>query len=229
MTDQDSGQVVSQEQNGQTAPGDQQGDQPSSPQQPVFSKEQQAWIEDLVKRTDQSAKDRAVNRIQETVAQQQDQLDKFAALLKQGMSPDQAKREMAIDDLLNQRQAPPASAQPASSNAGRQTAPETVDFTAIYQAAGVDANDNDVIRLTMQNVNNPTQLKASLIDLRMRRNQQPAGNAATVATPSSAGTTSADQQLKSLTAEAQRLSLDPIRNMTRLQEIDKEMARLTTK
>lgn len=226
--EQESGQPVSTGQNGQPAPQEQSGDKQTSTQAPVFSAEQQAWIEDLVKRTDQSAKDKAYRQIERKVTSNQDQLDKFAELLKQpGMTVDKAKREMQIDQLLTEAYAQPASAPPASSNAGQQKAPDTVDFTAIYQAVGVDPNNNDVVRLTMQHGGNEAGLKAALVDYKMRQNSQPAANPATAAAPSGGGSPSAQTQLDNLNSEMAGLMKNPRANYNRIQEIQKEIAGLS--
>lgn len=196
---------------GQQANPDQQNVQPSSPQVP-FTEEQLAYLSgeyrEQIRREVQSDKDRAVNRIERTVQTQQSQLDKFAELLKQpGMTVDKAKREMALDELLAERQTPQQQVPPvAQTNAtgGQQTA--RPDILAIYSALGVDANNPDVLRIT-QETPRPEQLVVKLAEWKSTR-QASGGNVSVGAVAGVAGgnAPSLNTQIETLSQEIEALT-----------------------
>ena len=222
MTNQpESGSAPSGQQPGQAASQDGQNVQPTSPQTP-FTPDQEAFIRELVKRTDQSEKDRAVHRLQQQVDEQGDQLARYFELFKQGKTLDQAKREVAIDEFLRSpdRQAP---APVAPTNVTPADATANVDFASMYAALGLDAADNDVINLTVKHSANPAKLSFELINLKNRRAANPAATPASVAQTPGGGAPSTD--INHVLSEIAELSKDPMKNFKRLQELQRQLPR----
>lgn len=223
MTEQqESGQAVNSDQaSGQVQGQEQQGVQPTSPQ-PSITDELRAVIREEARRAAQSDKDRAV-------ARNERRIEEIYELVKKGMTPQQIEDKFLLDELRAERtgSSQPASQQAAPTNAAANGASTPVDFTAIYQAVGLESTDNDVIRLTVQHAANPDRLKSALVDLKQRRMSQPPANPATVASPSGGGVASTNIQLEQKTAEMERLLSDPVRNHKRLTELKKEIAGLS--
>lgn len=155
-------------------------------------------------------------------------------LKRAGLQPDQRIiREMQVDELLNNR--PPQTSsqtQPNGNGQGLQTTqPTETDFLAILNAVGVDPNSNAVIRITTQYANNPTQLKAALVDYKAGQSQGQPTTAAAVA-PSSGGVVSgnAETQLNELGTRLQTLMVSPSFATAQVQkevgEIRQKMAQL---
>ena len=112
----------------------------------------------------QSVKDKAINKLEGRVENMEERIERYEAYRQQGMSPDEAKYRMEVDDIIAERR---SSEQPAG--AAPQPGTPSVDPQAVLSATGLQANDPDVVKILGQG-GDPT---AALINLSNQRKVQP--------------------------------------------------------
>ena len=226
MTEQDSATTISQTAQGQAQSGEQLSGQQSS-QQASFSEDQLRIIDEVVRRTVQSDKDRAVSRIEKTQAAQASEIQKIADMVKSGMSAAQIEDRMLLDTIKAERSTPPQTQTQlvqTSTNGGRTAMP--VDYAKVYDALGLSATDPEVVRTTAAHVNDEGKLKAALTDLLIRRKTSQTTSVGAVIQTGGGMTADTQQQLVTKTQEIQRLLRDPSTPAETLRKANEEMAAL---
>ena len=151
--------------------------QPVSPGQPGANSAGEVTLAEVLQqvkelqghiRSLQGEKDKAVNRVQtevRTLAEQMARYEKYRARFN---DPDEAVRQMQIDDLLAQDRAGAPQAQaPQQVQAGSRPTAAGVDYTAILNSMGLDPNSPDVVRLMTEN-SSPVEVINGFASLKQR-------------------------------------------------------------
>ncbi|MCB2179456.1 hypothetical protein KQH61_05995 [bacterium] len=186
---------------------------------------------EYIRRKQQSAKDKGVDRAVKLAEQVRDDLDAFAEAT--GIDPAKVKeyrRNKIVDDLYEQQYGnsgvssggnqPQEAQSTASSDAGKP-----VDISAIKKAfSELDFNDEDVLLAISQNANNEDSMMAALGKIKVQRASKPSASPASAVTPSGGKpAASSDVSDTDLFSEYNRLSYDPIANKKRMDEIEVEL------
>ena len=173
----------------------------------------------------QAEKDRAVSKTNQRLDGFDEAIQRYARYA--GVPVDgKALRDMRLDDLLEGGAMP---ARPSVGAEAQAAQGQAVKFTEMYQAVGLDANDNEVLNLTMQHAGKPEVLKAKLMDLKLARNQAPVPSAASVAAPSGGSPpANLEAEAASLQAELAQLATDPRRNFAAIQTKTARLRQITS-
>ena len=135
----------------------------------------------------QSAQDKGLSEFNTRLDGFDAKLDRYDQLIADGFSPTQARRELAVDDLIASRNGQTSQpVDPAPVGEANQPAqpPQAnpLDLSGMIKAVGLDANDTQVIELIRQHGANPSRLSEALINHKMGLASNPAP-AASVAAP----------------------------------------------
>jgi len=224
MPEQESGQAGNSENGtGQTQASEQTGDQQTS-QQATFSEAQLKQIEELVRRTAQSDKDRAVSRVEKAVEAQASEIQKIADMVKKGMTAEQIEDRMFLDNLKAQRQTSTGSEKVETTNSTPAGPTKPVDYGQVYGALGLDPNDPEVIRLTAANISNQENLVKELAELRIKR---VSGQGVSAGAVTQAGTGSTPNNQKEIDKATEALEAEQRKTMPNMQQLialEKELA-----
>lgn len=212
---------------GQPTPTGSQGagnGQPSSTDVPVFTDAQAAYVQQLIEKQWQSGKDRRIASLDEKVNDIDARLNRYDELRNLGMSPQQARREMQLDELLQSRSAPAQAQGTSPANGVPQATQPSVEFENVIKAVGLDPNDRDVWMLAGKHGKDQAAFTHALVQLKMSRATAPPPSQAAMP-PSPGGTAPAvnnDQQI----AELQRLLQTPgQRDFKRIAELKSQLAK----
>jgi hypothetical protein len=95
----------------------------------------------------QSGKDKGVDRIEKQVGELNAELDRFAELVEGGMKPADAKRQMAIDDMLADYRNRQRAEVGGGDTGGTGDHQPDLDEQAILSQLGLDPNDEDAVKI----------------------------------------------------------------------------------
>lgn len=180
----ESGQPASSQAPGQGQGAGAVGGQPTSNSQDV----PQA-VRDYIDRSLQSWKDRRIDKIEK---RQDAQDERYFQLRQKGLSPDEARREMAIDELISERSQPTA-ASPASRAAASETQSTDLKPTELFELFGLE-NDRGAIELALEYAGKPVAMKAALVDYaHSQKRAKSNANPASIVAPNT-GTVSANEK-----------------------------------
>jgi len=127
---------------------------------PVFAEE--------VKRSTQSVKDKRIAKLQ---AQQEELLAKYDDLLKEGLTPAKARRELMIDQLLEGQLGQAETIVPPEKGGTQTQAAGDTFMAGFLKLAGLDANSAEVTSV-FRDTPNPMEQIARLTALAQERQKQ---------------------------------------------------------
>ena len=143
------------------------GTQPSAIDVKALAEALRPIVAEEVERRGQSVKDKRIAKIQAT---QDELLARYDNLLKEGLSPARARRELLIDHVLEQqlgREDEPVS--PAKAGTHQQVA--SPDTTAWLKSVGLTDTDPDVVAAYRDHGDEPGQLAQQLLNITAKRQQ----------------------------------------------------------
>ncbi len=174
----------------------------------------------------QSQKDRRFDKIEKKQTSQDSRLDRVVELVAEGKSPQDAKNQVDIEDMLSNYRGNDAQ----SDNAVSETADAGASFDVGTQLkqAGIDPTSDygKLVAVGLGNTqySNPTQINNAIIKEQARLAQKPTASGATTTIPSGgSSSTSADALLGELAALNAKPSAD---DSKRAQEIMQELKKL---
>lgn len=179
-------------------------------QPPSNNTEVPEHIRQYVERELQRQKDTRIHKIEKRQDAFEDRLTDYEEYRKSGMTPMQARKQMKIDALLEERENPQSSPQtfPARSDRVETVQPVELKPTKLFEVLGIDPNDNDALDIAIQNGGNATAMKAALVDYKLRGKFQAQPNAGAVVAPAG-GAISTNEQAALRTAYEQEKSKIP--------------------
>lgn len=145
------------------------GTSPSSVDLKALAEALRPVVADEVKRSSQSVKDKRIAKLQ---AQQEELLAKYDDLLKEGLTPAKARRELMIDQLLEGQLGQAETVVPPTGGGG--TPPQAAGDTfmaGFLKLAGLDANSAEVTSV-FRDTPNPMEQIARLTALAQERQKQ---------------------------------------------------------
>jgi len=183
----------------------------------------------------QSVKDRRIGKIQNQVKDNQDQIAEIAksyqSYIDAGKSPDEALREMRIDQMLAAGKPEPTQVQ--NQNPGGAGTPG-LNFADVQRSmlavAGIDENDQGVISfMSGDQFSGTEQEKVNKLAKFIQSRNQPSGEGVNFQPSGSrgGGQTSTDED--KLSAKIQALMTEPTKNYTEIQKLTAELQSLSQK
>lgn len=208
------------EQNANSATSQPAGDQPNSQTPPTLEQYRAIAREEAI-RAAQGVKDRRFDGITREQNNQRTLLDDIQAKIdaNPGMTIAQAKREVRLDELLNDEPAPPAS---QGSGTG---APADDTVKRIIAKFSMDTNDPEVLQAIRGN-SDIADLSFALSELRETRKSSPTPNLATNASPAggtSVGTSLTSAQVEEKAGKLAKLLREPTVNQQAIAALQKEL------
>jgi len=125
-------------------------------------------VADEVKRSSQSVKDKRIAKLQ---AQQEELLAKYDDLLKEGLTPAKARRELMIDQLLEGQLGQAETVVPPEKGGTQTQAAGDTFMAGFLKLAGLDANSAEVTSV-FRDTPNPMEQIARLTALAQERQKQ---------------------------------------------------------
>jgi hypothetical protein len=170
----------------------------------------------------QSDKDKGTAKNAKRLNTLEEQLARYDKYLAKFTEPAEAKRQMAIDDLLaGGRQETGESAEQQARPGSQATAP-TVDYSATLIATHLDGSDAEVTAI-IRDSDNP---RLSLWELAERRASKPQTQANPAQVMSTGGGGSVGNEAEALTAKLQTLLKNPTANMTEISKVQAQLESL---
>lgn len=175
----------------------------------------------------QSGKDKGVNRVESLANELSERLDKYDQYLAKNMTPEQARRELAIDDLLASRGETRENLSPQDNPAGnRQPSAASVDERAILTQLGLDANDEAVIAI-LNDKKDAVERVAAFSNLAIERKTQAARQPTPGQAMPTGGGTSVPDELAGSTERLENILKNPhLHTQAELNEATQKLERL---
>lgn len=161
-------------------------------------------IQEEVARSGQSVKDKRIARLQDDVDKA---LARYDELLREGLTPARAKRELALDQLLEGRLDNSDGVAPTQQAVGSRPAQATPDHTALLSSLGLDPNSPEVLAVAREGGDYASQV-GRFAALAAQRKAQPAPNPAQQV-PVGGGTSVSDRTLEDVEADLVRIKKKP--------------------
>ena len=144
------------------------GTQPSAVDVKAIAEALRPVIAEEVKRSGQSVKDKRIAKLQAT---QEELLAKYDVLLKEGRTPAQARRDIAIDLLLERELEKEEDSVSPDTRVGTRAQGTIVDTKAFLQSIGLTETDPDVTAAYAEHGDDPSELVVRLANIVTKRKQ----------------------------------------------------------
>lgn len=193
------------------------GDKPSSPVEADALESALERIKTLESQLSglQSKQDKNHAKFSKDVKSMKEQIERYEQYKASGLKPDEAIREMQLDDLLAERQAAGSSQVSGQGEDGTKPTPTSVDASVIAEL-GLDVNSPKVLELMRNNDASLTDFINLAVEQKVRA-AQPANPASITGTGS--GDSADDDTLEAVTAELQaEMGKQPM-NMVKVREL----------
>lgn len=162
-------------------------------------------IQEEVARSGQSVKDKRIAKLQDDVDKA---LARYDELLKEGLTPQRARRELALDQLLESRQDNSDSAAPTQQAVGSRPAQAALDHTALLSSLGLDPNSPEVLAVAREGGDTATQIIKFANLATQKAKAQPQPNPAQQV-PVGGGTSVSDRTLEDVEADLANIKKKP--------------------
>lgn len=182
------------------------------------------YIDESVKVSTQSVKDKRIQRLTNQVGDFESQLTRYEELQSEGLSKSDAKFRMNVEDFISKQQAEV----PPEETAGTLSTPEvSVDTQAILEGLGLEANTPEVATI-LRDVEDPAERIVEFANLATKaKTQQTAPNPAAV--QPSGGGQSTTQDADAIADRLSELQKEPTRNWEEIQRLGGELDKLIPK
>lgn len=180
-------------------------------------------VAEEVERRGQSVKDKRFAKIEAT---QDELLDRFNDLLASGKSPKEAKREIALDQLLAKTFAEDNDDTLPARAAGIRTQAASVDTAAWLSSIGLTDKDPDVVAAYKDYGDEPGEFAQQLLNITAKRQQIQQRPANVAQVMSAGGGTGVPNELEAKTARLEILIKNPTLNRAEIEKLQAELEKL---
>jgi len=162
----------------------------------------------------QSEKDRGVARVQKDLSEMKDELEKYYQLRHSGVSDEDARKSLILDEIIAERMGVPGQ---------ERAAPEPVmasddSLKPALELAGLDANDPDVIKILRTTPQPEQQTRIMLLGLeRKQAREKPPSPGAAMTT--GGGSAVAGETLETVDAELTAALNEPVKDHKKIREL----------